>query len=238
MQYKTIAGLLICATLYALILLLGCEKQLPDAYQDESFSIKSLDDRACDLLSRKVIVTDTVITNGDTTYVPRTLYWPAHSLLLDAVIDSSLYDSSETYVIPHEFSDLVQKLDTLVLDTTLLVSYPNDADTSFAVFTPNQAGIFNFYTSWTFTDENKDAYVSIDLFNSQGSLEPSSNHINLETTAGCTEVFHSSAGTEEIIPKIRGRSRFNLSDQPYIVRLLNSEPAEVESLRIVILPVY
>lgn len=211
----------------------GCEKQLPDIYQNEDFVISDLDEKACHFLSCDLTVIDTVVTEGtDTTYVVSSTYIPI-TTVTDSVVGDVWINAGDS-LINAMFDD------TLIVDTTLLISNSKGSDTSYAYY--NHIASHNedfstvyFFISWDFTEQNMNSYIDIDIFQSDGELvKTQCTDITPETIAGCTEIVELMTG-DEIIPKIKARCVYKLAEGPYLVRFIISDPLAIERFRMAIL---
>ncbi|HCK99502.1 MAG TPA: hypothetical protein DHW42_05280 [Candidatus Marinimicrobia bacterium] len=211
----------------------GCEKQLPHQYQDEDFVISDIDEKACYYLSCDLTVIDTVVTEGaDTVYVERPVYVPI-TPVTDLVVDSVWINASDS-LINAMFDD------TLIVDTTLLISNSEEADTSYAFYNhiaPNNEDYSTvyFFISWDFTEQNMNSYIDIDIFQRDAKLvNAETTAIAPETIAGCTELVELMTG-DEIVPKIKTRYVYKLAEGHYLVRFIISDPSVIGNFRMAIL---
>jgi len=243
----------VALALVAAALLVGCKEFLPEDLQEEEFAVSTLDERACEYLTRPLILSDTTYNDqGEVVSVTfDTLYMAITSTYNDlaAELDSLIIVGADTNVfrIGAIFDSLSNQLDTLVMDTTLSVSYPAGEDTSYTFYyhpTP-QGGVTDdvfFFVSWRFVIapalDNTDDFVAIDLIRRDGTLvSEKAEPWPPEAVAGCSELVTIVPSGEEIIPKVRTRVVFELDEAPYLVRFAISEtnPGEIGSFRIAIL---
>ncbi|MDZ7261122.1 MAG: hypothetical protein ONB05_03270 [candidate division KSB1 bacterium] len=191
------------------MLLLGCEEPLPEAYQKETFTISALDAKAYRYLSLGLAV-------------------PIATVSLTSPIDSTSFD----FLIANS------KVDTLLPDTTLLVSYPAQKDTSYAFYYPAnlQGRTTYFFITWDLTPQNMNAYIDMDIIQRNAKLvTKKSTAIPLETIATWTDTIRLATGQDKVLPKIRTRNVYELDKAPYLVRFIISEPSVVGPFRVVIL---
>ncbi len=210
--------------------LVVCEKQLPQELQGKNnYPISDFDGSACSFLSRDTTRTDTVVVGMDTTYNTNRFYIPITTVHLEASIENSWTNASDS---------LIQALyDTVITETTLLLKNPTESDTAF-VFYQAQSGSSNetvFFTSWDLTEQNSDAYIEIDIFNKSGEkVQEQSNSMDMETIAGCTQTVEV-GGQEVVLPKIRSRKSYEIPDGQYLIQFYISEPTSVGTFRLAIL---
>lgn len=128
------------------------------------------------------------------------------------------------------------KLNTLITDTTLLVTYPSLK--SYALYEHKQSGKVYFFISWDLTTTNIDAYIDINIIGSSAEfVTPLSTGISEEAAAGCTEiveVVERGSIVQRPFSVIRTRHSYDLEEGIYLVRFVVSEPVG-ESFRLVIL---
>ena len=226
------------------ILLISCEEYLPDSYQSETYCISEMDDASCHYLTRSLMDTTFVITI-DTSVTDTTIYdtsfttSPAHILLFSSLladlVDSTARDS-DAATINSILDSLHTMMDTLVTDTTLYITHPGEADTSYAYYYHDASnGDLYFYISWDFTESNNNAFIDIDLIQRDAKIVANKVTVPVESISGCSEHVTFESGQEKLIPKIKTRCGFELEEAPYLVRFIVSEPAEVESFRTAIL---
>ncbi len=226
--YKKLILLIIS---YLIILIaINCEKQLPSEFQKKDYkNVSEIDSRACLLLSRDSTRTDTIIVAGDTTFSTIRLYCPITAVSLTAPFDSLWVNASDS---------LIQTVfDTLLTDTTLIVNNLAGLSNCYAYYEINSTATSSSYLfiSWDLNEDNVDAYIELDLFNSKGEpIQLISNSMAVETIAGCTEPVEI-GGIDVTIPKIRARYVYELPPGKYLVRFYISEPATIGKFRLVIL---
>lgn len=243
----------------SIIMNMGCEKYLPGTYQEEDFFIAFLDEKACEYLTRPLVRTDTVIVPIDTLFIDDsvvvvydtsftydTMYVAGTASILADLVDSVWVDSSESVIIRAFFDSLSAALDTLLADTVMRISYPDEGDTIYAFYDHraiqaqvsirgHESGDTYFFIGWNLTNKNKDGFIDVDLIRSDGSVvKEKTTIIPLETVAGCTGTLELVAGTKEIVSVIRIRPVFELDKAPYIVRFLISQPTEIGPFRVAI----
>lgn len=192
------------------VLLLACEGQLPQAYQKEDFDMTALDSRAIRLLSDSTVKSISAVS----------LAQPVSQLNIDSLFSMGLFD-------------------TLVTDSTLLINYPQSADTSYACYVQvSTSGSIISYVTWDLTENNRNAYIDIDLFQKDGTFVTNKIPVMpLETMAGYTDTVRTTSGVDLILPKIRSRIVFQLANELYIARFVISESTVIGSFRLVILRV-
>lgn len=219
--------------LFSLILLslivTSCENQLPQVYEDQADSqMNTIDNRACCLLSRELVKTDTMVVGIDTSYVTTRYYEPVTAVKPEASLNTIWVNAADS---------LIQALyDTLITDTTLLISNPDASDTAYCYFSPLGGSAKKYlYLSWDLTEENVDAYIEITIFDKSGQkIHLTSGDMELTTIAGCTEKVVIS-GQDVTVPKIRARFTSTLTEDACLVRFYISEPANLQTFRMVIL---
>lgn len=226
--YKKIIIMIIS---YLIILIaINCEKQLPSEFQKKDYkNVSEIDNRACLLLSRDSTRTDTVIAAGDTTFSTMRLYCPITAVSLKEPFDSLWVNASDS---------LIQAVfDTLATDTTLIIDNLAGLNKCYAYYEVNSVTASSSYLfiSWDLNEDNVDAYIEPDLFNSKAErIQVISNSMAVETVAGCTEPVEI-GGIDVAIPKIRARYVYELPPGKYLARFYISEPATVGKFRLAIL---
>jgi len=119
------------------ILLLGllfaaCEDQLPSDFQTSlEHQMLAVDQTACHFLSRDLTRTDTLVAGPDTTFTTHRFYVPVVATSLSQSLDEAWVNAGDEFIRT--------KYDTLVADTTLLVSNPETQTLIYALF-PKPAG--------------------------------------------------------------------------------------------------
>ena len=199
-----------------LLALVSCEKMLPEAFRKEDsehISLSSLDEKACGWLIRETGVFADSVAIAD-------LEEPADSVW------ASMVDSLIGVL-----------LDTMDVDTCLIMENPALEDTVYAVFVqvPGSPPETVFYISWELNSDNADGYAMITLFDRAGEVVRFlSMAMDLATIAGCTETV-TWGGQDVALPKIRSRWMYSLPEGMYLVRLILSEPATIGTFRMVVL---
>jgi len=202
---------------------------MPSAFQkDKDYPINETDERACSLLSRTLSKTDTLINGTDTTLTTTHFFVPIRAVPLPAPWQNYWVNASDSL--------LSVLFDTLLTDTTLLVTNSGLKDSCYAFFETIQPdGNTHFYISWDLTENNIESYIKITVFSRDGRLIPwQSDAIPLATIAGCTQSFISGA-LEQTVPKIRARYEYPLPQGKYLVLFTISEPAKIGNFRLVVL---
>ena len=227
-SYKKLIVLVGCILL--LLVLIVCEKQLPqDLQKEDNYPISDFDAKACHYLTQDTTKTDTVVVGMDTTYVTKKQYVPVTGVHLDLPIANAWINASDS---------LINALfDTLVSDTTLLINNPSAADTIFALYDQlaGETKQTYFFISWDLNEENVDAYIEIDVFKKDGKkADLITTGIDLETVAGCTQTVEI-GGQPVVLPKVRARFVYELPEKQYLVRFYISEPITVGTFRMAIL---
>lgn len=203
--------------------LLTCDLLTPEEYESSLSTIASLDDRACDLLTREYHTVDTIMTSTDTTIVYDTLYVAAdaitnaHTLLLDSLLEAG--DQSGSVLLADLFDSVALSADTLLRDTTNMVTYSSE---SAYLFLTGEVGEWVAFVGWAFTGNNVSDYTQIDIIDRDGNrAEMGAEHMPLSTISGCIQEYLADAETGEIAhsPAIKSRSEFAAESKPYLVRL-------------------
>ncbi len=239
---KKITHILIAGIfLFALLRILGCESLLPEDYkEDNTITVPELDEIACGYLSRDPAVLDTIIVGTDTTTALR--YKALDATRLDGILVSGVIADSDSVIIDTQFDSLVTVMDTLISDTTLLISYPGDA-TCYLLYeyippAGQTSGTVHFYSSIIFNAENLHSYIKTEILTRKAAAitTTSISQMDLETIAGCSE-FVEIAGTGEqyVVPKIRGRNSFILQQGAYLVRFTPTETSGLETLVVTVI---
>jgi hypothetical protein len=205
-----------------LISLVHCKKIIPEEFDEKTYSPSATVDRACKFLSQ-----DSAVTGGI-------------SIEIEAKAMVDLYDSttlahySDIQIIRNNFNNLIQNLDNLVAESLLVVKFPLTGYTTYLVCQQQVAQKLSFFISWApFNPANNDAYIDLDIINSDGMIIAKSGNILPETISACTDsvlVLNNRGILEEdpeIAPLIRHQFDFNLDAGTYILRIRNSEPQTV-----------
>jgi len=207
-----------------------CESFFPEVFQEGEFAISTLDDRACNYLTRSlypptdtllvidnqgvldtIAIADTVNYPGtlvvietivltDTVFKEITISFDSLAAVFDSLISDTV-DASEAQ-INAEFDTLRMELDTLAVDTTLRVKIPPGVSKGYAFY--NHA-----FPDYAVTDVVFfiDDYIDINIINRAGTIiEATSTVIPLELVTGCTV--------------IKTRYVFELDQAPYLVRFI------------------
>jgi len=207
--------------------LLGCSKFLPEEFQERGYELLGLDRTAVDELKTPLVVYDTVVVQGDTVVNEKKVYV---SIVTDTV-GSALLDNWSSALDSGFIS-----LDTLLLDTLLLVVNPTGADSSYSLVFVEEEDVYYFYVTWDVTEVNKDVYVDIGLRDSQGaSVFVYDNIYDVGMMASATATYYTGSGGEVSAPMIRTKAGYKLREGGYLVRFFISEPAKLDTFRMVIL---
>lgn len=226
----------------ATLLLGGCSDILPPDFQDQALAISVVDDEACDLLKRPLIIPDTMFTEPgivdtiilDTLYLEVTARYDS----LAAVFDSLTADSvtASPAAIAAAFDSVLEGLAALATDTTLLIQSVGSRATGGLVAYAHSAsaagGPMVFYLNEP---------LRVELIMRDGTAAAiESEAISYETVAGCTEVEK-----VEIVPGVfdvkgyirvmKARFEFELETGVYLVRLTRGEGAAGGAFRAAIL---
>ncbi|MCF7886547.1 MAG: hypothetical protein K9M80_08630 [Candidatus Marinimicrobia bacterium] len=237
---KNILILLFCLLFISIF---SCDNILPQQYQEaEEPTVPEIDQEGYNLLTRELVLQDTVINGNDTTYNDIVQHHKAKAKILRNLMltDTSIIDSSDSYIINSEFSSLSSQLDTIYSDTTILIkkSTPEEGleeKNHYTFFDSNENGIINCYITWEFTEANIDNYIGMDFYDSNGErCEQHPLSLSLETINEYTEI-DTLETTIRAITKIRSKLRFSVNKDSYLVRFHISEPTVIDNFRLVLL---
>lgn len=228
--------LLVSVMLFAGI---GCDSLLPDEFKAKNFNAADIDIKAGALLTRDTINN----SQGNTVsyqYYPITA---ASYRILDttwafinskAFVDFSFVDSTtranntDNQIILLKGSTLIDSLQELISDTLLLVRYPANQKTTYAILKSNSSKDIYIYTSLQYYSDNINEYVSIDLIKEDTSLASTSSEVSPETA------YHSFerilvGGISTIVPVISARYTAHLNQGVYFIRFTLSNPQTISN---------
>lgn len=201
-------------------------------YEEEAFSISSLDAQACEYLTRELYPADTLYTEEgeiDTILVD-TVFKAISTSLLRNLVDTTWASASDSTIISTFFDSLSVTLDSLIVDTILRMSFPTEGDTSYAFF-DNSGYNGSIPDLVLFVDD----FITIDIVRGDGTtVSETTTRIPLETIVGCTQVVET-AGNEEVISVIKTRYSFELEQSTYLVRFIISDTTGNKPFLMVIL---
>lgn len=221
-----------------IILMTGCDEFLPDDYQDEDFTISDLDAKTCEYLSRDLFVTDTTFKDTivadtvrvDTIFNTYPVFIGMNTLFLDDFVDSTWINKSDSLIISSLFDSICGATETLLVDTAIVVNYPEGADTSYIYYNHSNSNTAHFFVGWSYTEQNINATVDIEIIQKQAKLiTEKSTPFPIATIGGCDKSFIMDAETsrEEIHPVIRVRNSYDLNNGPYLIRIIVSKSPDV-----------
>ena len=223
-----------------LLIITQCEDFLPNDYHEESYRISSQDMGACDYLFRDFFRTDTVVVDEDTSYVTDTLYVALTAKVMADVVDTSMYrGQTDLEIIKASFAEVLSGLDEMVADTTLGVSNPSLADTSYLSYEHiGGSKRIKVYGGWIYewlddlNADNLDGYLDIDFIKSDGTLVARDvENISLEMASGCTQYVE---WRDNYFPRIKVDNEYVLEGGSYVVRIIIPEPEKMTSYRLML----
>jgi len=142
------------------IMLISCQRFLPEAYQEEEFAASALDAKACKYLndSLSVIISTFPLTNFDSTWVDSVIYENVGEIL----------DSLEAHQIM-----------VTDADTSYSIITPMTADTNYVYFFTELSEVVFFF----------DDFVDMNIIGGDGTIfHAKSRAIPLETVFDCPKV--------------------------------------------------
>jgi hypothetical protein len=231
-RYKTIKviSILILMSICCVYLLIHCNQLIPEEFEvKDDIPIGPLADQACEYLSR-----DT--TGGNYSFL--------QSMRMEDVADSvSMVNLTHNQIIHQSFNQLSGALDGITAQDLLIIDYEqSNGDTTYLAYHHTLAqSSMTFFITWEMTQDNKDAYIDIDIIPDDTILVKKVSNILAGTISGCidTLIYLSSEGEEtgrEVVARIRSQFQFNLENSNYILRVINSAPHNVGPFRLVVLP--
>lgn len=194
-----------------ILVLIGCEKYLPKAYQEEEFAISALDDKACECLNESLgdTIYTSALTNFDTSWVGSAIYANVEEILdsLEAnKIKVTESDTSFTIVIPE---DIDSNCVSLITESDELVLYLSD-------------------------------FVEVNIINTAGTIvDPESKAISLETIyyAVSPDTIYQDTLVTDIIDcsKLKTRLVYKLSENRNLMQIIKTDKTMSNTFRLVIL---
>jgi hypothetical protein len=216
---------LVLASLF-LLTVIGCDSLLPEKLQEKEYEAAELDQNACYWLS----LSDTLYDSLAYRVQARTL----KSCLAGA--DTLWLDSTDNKIIYANFSRLTDSLKTLTSNSLLLIGYPAGQDTVYTSLdvAAGQATSINLYLSleYYFDTENEtnttnvNEYVTVELLKQDTTRVSSTIDLQGETLSDCSKVVIV-AQDKRIIPVVRARYKFQLTEGVYIVRYVLTNPVTI-----------
>jgi hypothetical protein len=195
------------------LLLIGCEKFLPGAYQEEEFAISALDDKACECLNDSL--SDSVYTSGltnfDTTWV-----------------GSAIYENVEVILDSLEANE-IKIIDT---DTSFTIITPEEVDSNYVFLSAGSNELVFFFSD----------YVDMNILETDGTvLEAESKAISLETIyyGISPDTTYQDTVVTDIIDcsKLKTRILYELSEnKDYLMQIIRSDQTLNNTFRLVVLP--
>gem|GEM_PF-6553398 len=206
---------------------------------------------------------DIEITDDDTTYIIETdtLHYPIDSRAFEQIVTSDWIDtrreevvdylsvssdSSTGYLLDtlfaaghdaiiHLFPDmLMEQLNSVQTDTTLIIHNPAGYDTSYVVYRQGSvsSGLFHVYLSWEFAANNLDDFIEVEFFGTNGESIQMSPQYDAVSISGCGEhVIFEAENIDRIVPKIQTSATVETTDGEYLIRLIVSSPSEIRIIR-------
>jgi hypothetical protein len=223
--------IVILSVLVCLIMLfITCKKIMPE-FEEETYTMGALADRACEYLSM-----DT--TGAD--------YLKIDAMLMEDLVDSALLANTHNnhdQIIPGSFNQIIQAVDNIITEKLLIINYPGSGDTTYIAYKHELAQKnITFFVSWDFNASNEDSYIDIEIIKSNGNTVDKISAVPMETVSGCIDTLiyiNEDTGEEsgrKILPKIRTYFQCSLENESYLIRIINSEPAALGSSLMVMLP--
>ncbi len=205
-----ISGILACGLLAA-----GCERMLPTEFRKKTgYTVSGIDAKAASLMAADTAAAFRL----DAAVLPR----PAIEAWRNA--DDAFIRAN---------------LDTVPVETALLIRNPQSEDTVFA-FLPLPAippAETVFYLSWGLSPANLDATVDLAVFGADGiAVLPVSGAMRPDLVAACTQSVET-GGQPAAVPKIRGRYAYAFKpvQARLLIRFILSKPQAVGSLQLAVL---
>ena len=201
----------------SLLLVAGCDGLLPEEFRDKSgYAMPGLDETACRILST------------DTTAVPVPNFIAVEGVPLDSAAFAAWAGPAA--------DSIGALLDTLALDTLLLISNPEAGKTVYALLRQSEtASGLLFFLSWDMNTGNVNATLDLSLYDGEGRrVAVTGTAMPVETAAGCTQALEV-GGQDMVLHSIRARYGFSPDPGFYLAGFVISDPAAVGTFRLAIL---
>jgi len=196
-----------------ILLLIGCEKFLPGAYQEEEFAISALDDKACECLNDSL--SDSVYTSGltdfDSTWVGSAIYEN-----VEVILDSL---EADTVIITES-------------DTSFTIITPEEVDSNYVYLRTGSNELVFFFSD----------YVDMNIIDTAGTvLEAESKAISLETIyyGVSPDTTYQDTVVTDITDcsKLKTRILYELSEnKDYLMQIIKSDQTTNSTFKLVVLP--
>jgi hypothetical protein len=246
--YGSLLKLFLAAAL--LFVGIGCDSLLPEKFKEKDFNAADIDARASDWLTRDTLNDPQGVTVAyeyasvarDTFRVVPVCWTTINSRSLASFADSATRaNSTDNQIISSTFDVLVDSLEPLLLDTMILVHYPDnlpgypaDQRATYALLRVDQAKDICLYTSLFFywddqtnlTDVNE--YVTIDIVKRDTSLVSVSSALSPEGTSTSIQTILVNQALQ-YVRTINGRFKAHLDIGDYLVRFKLSNPTSINN---------
>lgn len=196
-----------------ILLLIGCEKFLPGAYQEEEFAISALDDKACECLNDSL--SDSVYTSGLTDFDST---W----------VGSAIYENVEVIRDSLEANE-IKIIDT---DTSFTIITPEEVDSNYVSLRTGSNELVFYFGD----------FVDMNIIETAGTvLEAESRAISLETIyygLSPDTVYQDTIITDITdCSKLKTRILYKLSENnDYLMQIIKNDQTLNDTLRLVVLP--